>query len=293
MRAQVSAVIVNYRSYPEVHRCLEALRASDAPIETIVIDHAPDPVALGALRAAHPEVGIVDVDHNAGFGAGVNRGVRRASGDYLLVLNPDTIVEAATAACLAAWLDTHPTTGIVAPLVRTASGEIEASARAFPGWSTVLGGRSTVLSRLWPDNPLSRRNLLTGPHVERPRLVDWVSGACLLVRRETFERVGGFDEGFFLYWEDADFCRRVAAAGWGVVYHPGCRVTHLGSRSARHRPMASAVAFHRSVFRYFLKHGGRGRYVLAPAVYAGIQARLALALARTWWQSRRASRARA
>jgi GT2 family glycosyltransferase len=281
MSGRVSALIVGYRSYPEIRACLDSLRAAAPEAEVIVVDHAPDPARLGELEATYPAARFVWCAANRGFGAGINMGARLATGSLLLVLNPDTLVGADVVDRLTAWIAAHPETGVAAPLVRARDGSIEASARRFPGWSTVFGGRSTWLSRTWPANPLSRRNLLTGPHVREPIDVDWVSGVCMLIRREAFAAVGGFDEQFFLYWEDADLCRRIRMAGWRVTYVPHCSVTHVGGRSSRHRALASAVAFHRSVYRYFLKHGGGWRYALAPAVFLALQLRLGMAMARS------------
>jgi GT2 family glycosyltransferase len=274
----VSAVIVNYRSYPELDACLAALGAAGVS-DAVVVDHATDGAALGAVRARHGAVTFVPVADNPGFGAGMNRGVARAAGRFLLLLNPDTRVAADTPSRLAEWLSTHPRCAVVGPQVRTTDGRLEASARRFPSWSTVLGGRSTWLSRAWPGNPLTRRNLLVDPAQDAPVDVDWVSGACMLVRREAFEAVGGFDERFFLYWEDADLCRRLAGRGWTVSYHPACVVTHAGGRSSAHRPRASAIEFHESAFRYFWKHGSAARRVLAPFVWLALAARLAARLA--------------
>jgi len=144
----------------------------------------------------------------------------------------------------------------------------------------VFGGRSAWLTRAWPGNPVSRRNLLTGPEVTEPLDVDWLSGACMAIRREVFDQLAGFDEQFFMYWEDADLCKRAREAGWRVVYDPRVSVRHLGSRSSNKRPIASTIAFHRSVLRYYLKHGGPARVVGAPFVYLALQARLAFTVAR-------------
>ena len=113
--------------------------------------------------------------------------------------------------------DTEPSVGMVGPLVRTGDGVIDASARRFPSWSTVFGGRSAWLTRAWPGNPMSRRNLLTGPEVTEPLDVDWLLAPAWRIRREVFEQLAGFDEQFFMYWEDADLCKRAREAGWRVV----------------------------------------------------------------------------
>jgi GT2 family glycosyltransferase len=142
----------------------------------------------------------------------------------------------------------------------------------------VFGGRRSWLTRIWPGNPAARRNLLTGSTVA-PIEVDWVSGACLIIRRDAYIALEGFDEGFFLYWEDADLCLRARRRGWRVSYHPGAAVTHLGGRASAQRSRESVIAFHDSVYRYYLKHGGRARRLLAPLVYVALQVRLGLTLA--------------
>jgi hypothetical protein len=123
---------------------------------------------------------------------------------------------------------------------------------------------------------MSRRNLpARDPADTTPVEVDWVSGACMCVRRDAFEAVGGLDEGFFLYWEDADFCRRLKHAGWRTMYVPTAGAVHVGGRSSRHAADASLEAFHRSAFRLYRKHAGRAAQLLAPLVYAGLRLRLA------------------
>jgi GT2 family glycosyltransferase len=279
MYPRVSVLIVNYRSYEPLRRCLSAIERYANDAEVVVVDYATNAGAVAALRGEFPRVSIDATDGNEGFAAGINRAARQARGGYLLVLNPDTELTAGTLERLADWLDQHPGTAVAAPLVRAGNGAIEASARAFPGWSTVLGGRRTFLSRVWPGNPFTRRNLLTGPHVRDPMDVDWVTGACMLLRRSAFESVGGFDEGFFLYWEDADLCRRLRMAGWTVTYLPAGEIRHTGGQSSRHAPDAASRAFHRSVYRYFLKHGGRWRYALAPLVFVAVEVRRGIGLA--------------
>jgi GT2 family glycosyltransferase len=209
----------------------------------------------------------------------MNRGARETQATQLLLMNPDTIVEGPIVSTLEAILRQQPEVGIVGPLVREADGSIQASARRFPGLSTVVGGRSTWLTRVLPGNPLSAQNLLTGPDVRDPKTVDWVSGACMLVRRSAFDAVGGFDEGFFLYWEDADLCRRLREAGWRTVYQPKVAVRHVTGRSSRHVVAAAERAFHDSVFHYFLKHTpAPGRWA-APLVWLALRLRLAMKLA--------------
>jgi GT2 family glycosyltransferase len=245
-----------------------------------VVDWASDPAAATRLREAHAGVRLLAEAGNRGFGAGVNLAARCARAPRLLLLNPDAVLDAPITPALGAYLDAHPRVGVVGPRIVDADGTLQASARRFPGVSTLAGGRSTWLTRAWPGNPVSRRNLLAAED-GGPRAVDWVSGACLLIRREAFESVGGFDEGFFLYWEDADLCRRLAARGWATHYLPDVVVRHAAGRSSRHARTRAQVAFHRSVYRYFRKHAGRGWQALSPAVWLALQGRLALRLLTT------------
>jgi GT2 family glycosyltransferase len=274
---RVAVVIVNYRTYAELGACLESLGRSTTPTVTIVVDQQSDPAAADAIARQFPHVTLIRLEGNSGFAAGVNRGARDARTSYLLLLNPDTIVKPDLCGWLAAWLDAHPEVGIAGPRLENEDGSIQASARRFPDCTTAIAGRSSWLTRVVPGNRLSRRNLpgldvSAGDAME----VDWVSGACMMIRRDVFEAVGGMDEEFFLYWEDADFCRRVARSGWRTVYCPTVGAIHAGGRSSRQATDQSLLAFHRSAFRLFWKHAGAGGRLVAPLVFAGLRVRLAV-----------------
>jgi GT2 family glycosyltransferase len=143
---------------------------------------------------------------------------------------------------------------------------------------TAIAGRSSWLTRRFPNNPLSRHNQPALNLRTTPLDVDWVSGACMLVRRAAFDQVGGMDERFFLYWEDADLCRRLEHVGWRTVYFPGATVVHAGGRSSIHAYRESLTAFHESAFILFRKHAGWPARLFAPIVYLALQLRLRLLL---------------
>ena len=276
----VSVLIVNYHAYDELSGCLESLEACGArDVEIVVVDHASRAAALKVLAQRFPEVHWRACESNPGFAAGVNRAAEGALGRYLLLLNPDCVVDQDLCGVLSAWLDAHPDVGVVGSLVRDADGTIQASARRFPGLTTGFAGRTSWLTRAWPGNAFSRRNLLTGPEATAPIIVDWVSGACMMVRRSAFTAAGGMDENFFLYWEDADLCARLAALGWRTAYNPSVSVTHLCGRSSR-ASARSVRAFHRSALRYFVKHGGWLARIAAPLAFAALQTRAAVVLLR-------------
>jgi N-acetylglucosaminyl-diphospho-decaprenol L-rhamnosyltransferase len=281
----LSVVIVNYRAYEQLTNCLDSLAPFRASADVVVVDHETDARSLQPLSARFPWVRFIPERANPGFAAGVNRGVRETTGEYVLLLNPDCIV-ASDPRPLASWLAAHPKAAVCGAIVREADGSIQASARHFPGIATGLAGRTTWLTRIWPGNPWTNRNLVRGVPVE-PVEVDWVSGACMMVRREAFDAVGGMDEQFFLYWEDADLCRRLEEAGWSTFYHPAMAVTHLTGQSSQHAREASLAAFHESAYRYYRKHGGRQAALLAPVAFLALRARLRLKLAMLRWGSKR------
>jgi N-acetylglucosaminyl-diphospho-decaprenol L-rhamnosyltransferase len=276
-RVRVSVLVVNYRAYAELDHCLRSLDRSPEPLDIVVVDHASDARRLAPLRLHHREVRWIPCADNPGFAAGVNRGSRHARGDYLYLVNPDAVVEPEAATILADYLDAHPEVGVVGSRVLDPDGAIQGSARGFPGLSTAFAGRATWLTRAFPRNPLSRRNVLTGQHVRQPTQVDWVSGASLMVRGRAFHQIEGMDERFFLYWEDADLCRRLRDRGWLTVYHPGASVTHLCGRSSR-ASTQSIVAFHQSAYRYFRKHATGVARLTAPLAYVALGTRLGVKL---------------
>ena len=288
----VAVLIVNYRVYDDLDRALaslqSALRDRD---EVVVFDQVSDPASVAVLGARYPRVRWMVSPDNIGFGAAVNRAARGAVTPYLLWLNPDTVVTPGLIDALEAWLDTHPQVGCVGPRVMNEDGSVQSSARRFPDVSTMLGGRSTWLTRHFPNNPLSRRNLLARD-ADRPATVDWLAGSCVLTRRALFETLGGFDEGFFLYWEDADYCRRALALGFTCAYLPQVTVHHAGGRSAARDPGPSIRAFHASAYRMFAKHAGIAGRIVAPIVWMGLMTRGLLVARAATRRARGASSAR-
>jgi GT2 family glycosyltransferase len=279
-QATTAAIIVNYHAYDELDRCLAALEQFEPTVDLVVVDHDSQRDAIRVICERHPRARVVASSDNRGFGAGMNRGARETDAARLFLINPDALVEGPIVDALQAIMAEQPDVAVVGPLVREGDGTIQASARRFPGLTTVVAGRTTWLTRVLPRNRWTTQNLLTGPDVREPIAVDWVSGACMLVRRDAFDQVGGFDERFFLYWEDADLCRRLREAGWRTVYQPGVAVHHVTGRSSRHAPVASERAFHASVYRYFVKHTPAPARWAAPLVWLALRLRLAMRLAR-------------
>lgn len=279
---RVSALIVNYKVYDDLTACIDTLApASHASLaEIIVVDHASDAGRLAAFRARHPHVRVIARDDNRGFGAGINEAARQASGELLLILNPDARVQPGAIDALASYLGAHADVVVAGPRVVHPDMRLQPTGRRFPSALTGLFGRTSVLTRWWPGNPISRRDLPSHDIRDAPLEVDWITGTCLMVRADAFRGVGGFDERFFLYWEDADLCQRLRRRGGRVVYVPSALVIHLAARSSDRALVPSIVAFHRSALRYYVRYQrGPTRLIAIPFAAAALSMRMVLRLA--------------
>lgn len=251
----LSVVVVTYRSERDIDACLTSIRValSGVRAEVVVVDNASGDRTV-ALVCRHPDVAVVALERNVGFGAGINAGLRATTGRYVMWMNPDGQLTGGSLPAVIAWMDDHPDVGIVGGKILDPGGTVQRSARAFPSYGAALGHRYSLLTRWFPGNPWSRRYLRAESSYTVAEPVDWVSGACVLHRRAVSDALNGLDEQFFMYVEDVDFCRRAWDAGWKVYFHPGIVMEHdIGGSSRQvNRPMI--LARHRSMWRYYRKH---------------------------------------
>ena len=254
----IAVIVVNFNTGALARHCLESAGADLGSREwnAIVVDNASTDRSVEAL-AGLPRTTVIANTRNAGFGAAVNQGAARSTAPLLWVLNPDCLVHPGAFAALEATLERHRDCAIAAPQLLNVDGSVQASARGNPTAWTGLFGRNTLLTRFFPSAAVARRNLpardLVASGVDSAP-VDWVMGAAMLIRRAMFDAAGGFDEGYFLYWEDADLCRRLWQRGYSTRYVPGAEVTHDGGASARTDSPLATRAFHRSAYRYYAAH---------------------------------------
>jgi hypothetical protein len=271
----VDVIIVNYRSYEELARCLASLERSRATLgQVVVVDHESDLTAASRIHEKFGWAQLIERSTNEGFATGVNLGAKSTRAPFFLLLNPDCVADGDAIARMLAYMQTRPDAAIVGPGILNVDGTVQGSARRFPGVTTAIAGRSSWLTRRFPNNPLSRHNLPALERGTQPIDVDWVSGACMLVRRTAFEQVSGMDEQFFLYWEDADLCRRLSQKGWRTAYFPRATIIHAGGRSSIHAFRESLSAFHASALLLFRKHATGPSRLLLPLVQLGLQVRL-------------------
>ena len=266
-------VIVNYNSTDHLLECLKALfdHCCDIPVNIMVYDNASRDNEVDRLKRVFPQILLTKNNRNLGFAKAVNKGLKKGFEPYILILNPDTLVQPGLISTAMEYMVDHPEVGILGPRILDRDGAIQGSARAFPNLLTALFGRKSILSKIFPKNPITRENILTDRSDGiTPMEVDWVSGACMLVRREAVNQVGPMDEMFFMYWEDADWCRRMWQKGWKVVYFPRSSVVHYVGVSSETNIFRSVFEFHRSIFQLFKKHVSLPYSLLKPIVFWGI-----------------------
>ena len=251
---QTAVIIVSFNTCAPLLRCLETI-VGTAPI--CVVDNASTDGSVAAVRARFPEVGLLALPTNQGFSVAVNAGARALGGDYLLLLNPDTEVPPGGIASMQQVLLRHPHAAAVGFRQVDASGAFQLAAGPYPSfWAEAA--RRAVQRRLDADHPWMGR--LMDRLLSRPRSVAWVAGSSMLVRRAAFDHVGGFDEGFFLYFEDIDFCLRLRAEVGRVYYDPSVTIVHHRGLSAATAPVFARRAYRTSQLRF----GETSRAVGAP-----------------------------
>jgi len=273
----LSVIIVTYHSREFISACLDSLGAALVHVsaEVVVVDNGSTDGTAAFVRAHHAWVTVVETGANLGFAHGINTGLARTTGRYVLWLNPDSRVRAESATGIVEWLrwmDATPDAGICGGKVLDPDGTLQRSVRSFPSYGAVLGARYSALTRWWPGNPFSAKFLRADLRYDQPVPVDWISGACLLHRRAVSEALHGLDDEFFMYFEDVDFCYRAWQAGWKVYFHPAFVVEHHIGGSSEHIPVRMLQERHRSMWRWYTKHFRRF-WLKDAIVRAGIWAR--------------------
>jgi N-acetylglucosaminyl-diphospho-decaprenol L-rhamnosyltransferase len=260
-KPRVSSIVVSWNAKEHLARCLEHL-AQQAPHELIVVENGSTD-GSSELLSARSDLTVIDLE-NPGFGAANNAGARLAKGDYLLLVNSDCELQEDALRILAQVLDENPRAGIVAPLLRHPTGRLQRSAGREPSLLTELL-KKTMLHRIVKYYTYGSWSY------DEDRTVDWVSGACMMVRRELFKHVGGFDERFFMFMEDLDLCKRVRDAGYDVQFTTQASAIHHGGASQSAVTTGMLLESERSVRLYFHKHHGP-RAVRAIRVLSMIEA---------------------
>jgi GT2 family glycosyltransferase len=290
-RPRLSVIVVSFNCLGHVERCLASLEGErgDIELEVLLVDNRSTDGTLEAVAERFGWVDAVDAGANLGFSRANNLAMHRATGEHLLLLNPDTVVEPGALRKCVEELERRPDVGMLGCKLVQVDGRLDhACKRGFPTPSSALW-HFTGLSRARPTSP--RFAAYTAGHVapDEASDVDAVNGAFMLVRRAALEQVGGLDERYWMYMEDLDWCYRFVQHGWRVVYWPGATVVHVkGGSSSKHRSWRANRAFHHGMWMFYDNHYRAGRSPLVTAlVWSAIWTKLGVSALRSAWARRR------
>lgn len=258
MTVPVSVIIVSWNVCELLAACLDSLggrAVGDQAAEIIVVDNGSADGSADMVRARFPAAKLIVAADNPGFAAANNLAARSTSGDYLFLLNPDTIVRPGAIRHLATTLSDDPTLGAAGPRLVEADGRTQSSRRRFPSFRTLVY-ESTPLQDWFGTPGWLRPYYLADTPDTMPTNPDWLVGAAVMVRRNAWDSVDGFDAGFFMYFEETDLFRRLAAGGWRAAYVPAAEVVHYYGKSSEQNIAARQARYARSKIRYTSKHHG-------------------------------------
>lgn len=286
LQSRVAHVVVNYNTREDLRRCLQTMEERLGRLSTVVVDNGSTDGSQAMVREEFPWVRLVENPGNPGYASACNAGIKATDRPYVFVLNSDVEFVEGGLDVLLDYLGDHPRVAVLGPRVLNTDGTRQMSCRRFPSMlENLVHG---FLGEVWPENPFTRSYQMKDLEEREPREVDWVSGAAMLLRREAVERVGGFDEAYFMYVEDVDLCWRLREAGYEVVYHPGYSLVHHIGRTSSQQSTRMLFEHHRSMYIFFRRRyaGWRGK-ALAPLVLTGLAVRFVLT-----WSMRKARRSR-
>jgi len=277
-RYDLSIVIISWNVRELLRCCLDSIQESlkgekgkGLLVETIVFDNGSADGSADMVREDFPWVHLMESEVNLGFTKGNNLAIGQSEGRYILLLNPDTEVVGDALGTMVAYMEAHPRVGALGPQLLNPDGTTQSSRRRFPTLATAFL-ESTVLQPWFQGSRILERYYLLDRPDDETQPVDWVVGAALLIRREALHQVGPLDEEFFMYSEELDWCYRLKAQGWDVVYLPTAQVVHQEGRSSEQVLPARHIHFQRSKVLFFKRYyGWRGEvlrwFILSTYLY--------------------------
>jgi len=280
MDLSICIITLDARDY--LRACLESIRKYSPALsyEIIVADNASTDGTVEMLARDYPQVRVIRNPQNFGFSKPVNQMLAVAQGDFFVLLNPDTLLVEDVFTPLVAYLRAHPEVGIAIPKVVNADGSLQVQSRRGEARPAEVFGYFFRLGKLFPRSRKLNGYLQSWLPENEIAEVKAVSGSCMFIRRETYQQVGAFDEQFFAYQEDSDYCLRARQAGWKVMYVPLAKIIHFGGQGGSSaQPVQSLYQWHRSYYLYYRKHFAKDYFFLFNWFYYGMMAlKLLLAL---------------
>jgi GT2 family glycosyltransferase len=259
----LAIVIVSWNCRDYLVGCLESIRTAGprGSFKVYVVDNSSSDGTVEVVRRDFPEVRLIANGENVGFAAANNQAIRESRSRYILLLNPDTTVLPGAVDGLVAFMDSHPEVSAAGPALLNTDGTAQRTGVRFPAnWNILC--ETLFLDRVFPESKTFGRHKELYMDSSMPREVDFVHGAALMARRKAVERIGGLDDGFFMYFEETDWCWRIKADGGKVYYSAVDGIVHHGGSEVGHFDEQRLVHYHASLFRFYNKHYGTVRLML-------------------------------
>ena len=279
----LSLIIVNFNGGQLVNTCVTTIYENppSCDFEVILIDNASTDGSFERVRDRFPQVICQANDANVGLALAFNDGLRLARGRHLMSLDNDTRILPGAFDAVLRVMDADPGIGIVGSMLHNPDMSLQRTFRRKPSWLNAIFGRRSLVTRIWPGNPLSSKYLMNEQvNNEDPFEVDWVSTAALVISRQAYETAGGLDEDFFVYWVDADWCARGKAANFRILAVPASHIIHDENLKAKRTARKSSRMikdFHSGAYLYYRKNHARARFhPMALVAWVGLNARAQL-----------------
>jgi GT2 family glycosyltransferase len=254
---KLSVIIVNYNGHDYLKKCLKSLEKFALPgsgysSETVVVDNASTDGSVEMTEKFFRSVKIIRNNSNKGFASAVNSGIESTFSEFILLLNSDCEVYGNSLRMLVDFMDGNSCAGVAGPKILNSDGSVQLSCRKFP--ALMDAAMHAIIGSVKPDNVFSRRYKLAEIPKEDTFMVDWVSGSCMMIRRDSLIDTGLMDEKYFMYVEDADLCWRMWKEGWKVYYFPESRILHHSGKSTKKGGIKSVITMQKSTAYFFRKN---------------------------------------
>ena len=272
-RTTLSIIIVNYNAGHYLENCLKSVYAEtkQIPFDIWIVDNNSKDASVSMIRSNFPLVNLVENKENTGFARANNDAISKCAGDYILLLNPDTLIMENAIEKMVKFMDENPQTGIAGCKVLNEDGTLQLACRRSIPAPGVAFFRLTGLSRLFPNSKGMAKYNLTYLNPDEANEVDAVSGAFLMIRRQVVDKIGKLDERFFMYGEELDWCLRTKKAGWKVMYYPDAEIIHYKGECSKSNCRKAAFEFYRSMYLFHKKHfADNYNPIVNIIIYAGI-----------------------
>jgi hypothetical protein len=269
----LSIIIVNYNAGRLLKGCIDSIykESTITPFDVWVVDNNSMDASVPMVQQNFPQVNLIENKENVGFARANNQAITKCTGNYILLLNPDTLVLQNAIEKVVDFMEANPTVGICGCKVLNEDETLQLACRRSIPTPGVAFFRLTGLSRLFPKSKIMAKYNLTYLNPDEPNEVDAVSGAFLMIRRETIDEIGLLDESFFMYGEELDWCFRAKKVGWNVVYYPDARIIHLKGECSKTNSRKAAYEFYHAMYLFHKKHfSSKYNPLFNFIVYAGI-----------------------